>query len=151
MSSVVCLEISDLRRDGGLLCRAFIQVDVVAAYAASLMSGAQFPPAIAFDDGKEIWLADGYHRFAAAECIGQKTFNVDVRLGSLRDAILYVTSRGASEIQGLPHSEGDRCRVVKRLLLDPEWRKWSNDRIADHCGVSTQFVRRIRQEYFSRY
>lgn len=151
MSSVVCLEISNLRRDGGLQCRAFLQLDTVAAYAASLMRGAKFPPAIAFDDGQEIWLADGYHRVAAAECIGQKTFSVDVRLGSLRDAILYVTSGRASDIQGIPHSERDRYRVVQRLLRDREWSQWSDDRIADHCDVPRQFVQDIRQDYTSRF
>lgn len=144
MSSIICLEISILRRDGGLQCRSSLKVDSVAAYAAALMSGAQFPPAIAFDDGKEIWLADGYHRFAAAECIGQKTFSVDLRSGSLRDAILYVTSSGASKIQGRPHTLSDRYRVVHRLLRDREWSQWSDDRIADHCGVPRQFVQRIR-------
>lgn len=151
MPSIICLEISTMRRDGGLQCRASLRQDSVEIYAAALKIGEQFPPVIAFNDGLEIWLADGYHRLAAAECIGQKLFNVDLRPGSLRDAILYVTSIKANKIQGIPHTLGDRYRVVERLLRDHKWSRWSNDRIADHCGVSRQCVQRIRQECSSRY
>lgn len=146
MSSVICLEISDLRRDGGLLCRAGVREDSVAIYAAALKSGANFPPVIAFNDGQEFWLADGYHRLAAAESIGQKTCSVDLRSGSLRDAILYVTSIKANKLQGIPHTLDDRYRVVERLLRDYVWSRCSDDRIADHCGVSRRCVHRIRQE-----
>lgn len=151
MSSVICLEISTLRRDGGLQCRSSIKEDSVMSYAAAMKSGAKFPPVIAFNDGQEIWLADGYHRFAAAECIGQKTYDVDLRPGSLRDAILYVTSIQANKIQGLQHTLGDRYRVVQRLVRDLEWSRWSDDRIADHCGVSRRCVQRIRQECPSKF
>lgn len=150
MSSVVCLEISALRRDGGLHCRIGLNQDSVAIYAATLKGGTPFPPVIAFNDGQEIWLADGYHRLAAAESIGHKTCSVDLRSGSLRDAILYVTSIKASKIQGIPHTLDDRYRVVERLLRDYVWSRCSDDRIADHCGVSRRCVHRVRQEYASR-
>ncbi|MGR3280196.1 ParB N-terminal domain-containing protein [Acaryochloris marina NIES-2412] len=151
MSSVICLEISILRRDGGLQCRSSLKKDSVATYAAAMERGEYFPPVIAFNDGQEIWLADGYHRLAAAECIGQKTFSVDLRSGSLRDAILYVTSIKSNKLQGLPHTLGDRYRVVERLLRDHVWSRCSDDQIADHCGVSRQCVHRIRQECTLRY
>ena len=150
MSSVVYLEISTLRRDGGLFCRAGVREDSVATYAAAMKRGTYFPPVIAFNDEQEIWLADGYHRIAAAERIGQKTFSVDLRSGSLRDAILYVTSIKTSKIQGIPHTLDDRYRLVERLLRDYVWSRCSDDRIADHCGVSRQCVHRVRQEYASR-
>ncbi|QUY44751.1 hypothetical protein [Acaryochloris marina] len=51
MSSIICLEISTLRRDGGLHCHTGLNEDSVAIYAAALKSGANFPPVVAFNGG----------------------------------------------------------------------------------------------------
>jgi len=35
---------------------------------------------------------------------------------------------------------------VEKMFADPEWAKWSDGRIAEHCGVSQQFVNKLRVE-----
>ena len=51
-----------IRIDGGTQSRVKIRTDVVDDYAEHMANGAVFPPGVAFFDGKEYWLADGFHR-----------------------------------------------------------------------------------------
>ena len=59
-----------IRLDGGTQPRARINEKVVAAYAAAMKAGAQFPPVTVFLDGADRWLADGFHRIHAARRAG---------------------------------------------------------------------------------
>ena|SRR5436309_8329926 len=41
-------------------------------------------------------------------------------------------------------TNADKRRAVETLLNDPEWAKWSDREIARQCGVSNDFVSRLR-------
>jgi ParB-like chromosome segregation protein Spo0J len=56
----------------------------------------------ATDDG--LFLADGYHRIAAALKEGRETVEAEVRSGSSHDALLYAAAVGAAQ-QGLSPDE----------------------------------------------
>src|SRR3954468_17862768 len=107
-----------------------------------MAAGDVFPPVVVFQDGDLYWLADGFHRFGAAQSIGVETIACDVREGGLRDAILY--SCGANADHGLKRSNEDKRRAVVRLLEDEEWRAWSDSDLGRRAAVSHDFVRRIR-------
>ncbi len=82
------------------------------------------------------------HRHAAAVMAAIEEIDVAVQPGGLRDAILFAV--GANATHGLRRTNSDKRRAVTRLLEDEEWRVWSNVEIAKRCGVSDEFVRRVR-------
>lgn len=136
--------LSVIRTDGGTQARAGLDEAKVAEYAERMMAGDDFPALVAFYDGSDYWLADGFHRHAAAILAGKNTYLVDVKQGTRRDAVLYAV--GANAEHGLPRTDGDKRRAVETLLRDEEWVKWSDREIAKRCKVSHPFVAKIRAE-----
>ena len=103
------------------------------------------PSVLVVANGKgTFWLADGYHRCYSAELEGIEKVNCEVRFGSERDARLL--SIGANKTHGLRRTPGDKRKAVLSLLNDPEWGEWSQGKIASHCGVSHQYVSKVRQQ-----
>lgn len=143
-SSIQLVEIAKIRRDGGTQPRAQLYSEVVAEYVEDMEKGAEFPPVTVFFDGKEYWLADGFHRVQAKEATGAKEIKADVHLGENRDAVLYAV--GANASHGLRRTNADKRRAVERLLRDHEWKLWSDNAIAKQCGVGHPLVGRIRKE-----
>ncbi|MDJ0745114.1 MAG: ParB N-terminal domain-containing protein [Xenococcaceae cyanobacterium MO_167.B27] len=136
------LFINFIRRDGDTQPRAAIDETTVSEYVEAMEAGAIFPPVTVFFDGEHFWLADGFHRVQAAETIGLLKVTVEVKQGSLREAILY--SCGANATHGLRRSNEDKRRAVLRLLEDREWSQWSDRSIARRCGVHHKMVGRLR-------
>ncbi len=62
-----------IKIDGGTQMRATRLLTVANEYADTWppAAGAPFPPIIAYYDGSDYWLADGFHRLAAANRYGQ--------------------------------------------------------------------------------
>jgi hypothetical protein len=138
------LPVENLRRDGGTQLRVALDAATVEDYAAEMGGGTEFPPVVAFRDGETYWLADGFHRVAAAERSGRTEIDVDVRAGSRRDAIVYAAA--ANRAHGLRLTNADKRAVVTALIRDTEWSAKSNRDIARHCGVTHPFVAKIRAE-----
>ncbi|ODT59410.1 MAG: hypothetical protein ABS73_09840 [Paracoccus sp. SCN 68-21] len=101
-----------------------------------------FPPVIVYFDGKDYWLADGFHRVAAWARIGRTEIPTDIRQGDRRRAILH--SVAANSAHGLRRTNDDKRRAVLTLLEDDEWGQWSNREIARRCAVSEGLVRSLR-------
>jgi hypothetical protein len=139
------LRISDIRIDGGTQSRVGLNKDVVLDYTQAMQAGTMFPPVTVYYDGDVYWLADGFHRIAAAKEAGLKEFPADVRQGTRREAVLY--SVGANGRHGLRRTNEDKRRAVTILLEDAEWSKWSNNEIAKRCDVSEYFVRTLRPHF----
>lgn len=137
------LPIDSIRIDGGTQSRASINEATVAEYAEAMADPATvFPPVIAYFDGREYWLADGFHRLAAWRQIGRTDIPAEIRQGDRRAAILH--SVAANSAHGLRRTNDDKRRAVLTLLEDPEWSQWSNREIARRCAVSEGFVRSLR-------
>jgi hypothetical protein len=136
------IELKTIRIDGGTQSRAGLHDETVADYADALRAGTTFPPVVIFYDGNTRWLADGFHRYAAAAAAGMKAILAEIRQGSRRDAILH--SVGANETHGLRRTNEDKRRAVQTLLDDQEWSKWSDREIARQCQVSQPFVSKLR-------
>jgi len=92
---------------------------------------------------KDYILADGHHRVAAAKKAGLTKLPAIVKSGKLRDAILYAAA--ANHQHGLRLTADDKRAITQRLLLDPEWSRWSDRQIAATAGVSPQLVAKIRK------
>jgi hypothetical protein len=139
------LAIGSIRRDPGIQQRVGIAPALVDDYAETIADWIERAPVVVFDDGQPgYWLADGFHRVAAAERSGLDTIPAAVRQGTRRDAMLFAV--GANRMQGQRPTRADKRRAVETLLADPEWSAWSDRRIADEAGVSPTTVGNIRRE-----
>lgn len=139
---LLALEVIHL--DGGTQPRAAISADVVDEYAEAMREGVAFPPVVVYNDGETYWLADGFHRYHAAQAAGLDSIRAEVKSGQLREAVLYSVSANADH--GLRRTNADKRRSVLRLLEDPEWSKWSDREIARRCRVHHDLVSTLRRE-----
>ena len=137
------LRIDQIRIDGGTQSRAAINAATVDDYAESMADpNTVFPPVTVYFDGKDYWLADGFHRLAAWAKIGRTDIPAEIRQGDRRRAILH--SVAANAAHGLRRTNEDKRRAVLTLLEDPEWSQWSNREIARRCAVSDHLVADVR-------
>lgn len=116
--------------------------EVVEEYAALYRSGESMIPSVVLEiapDGKEIyWVWDGFHRTEAIRRTGATELKILVTAGTFRDALLKGAQANATH--GLRRSRADKQRAVERLLLDPEWRQWSDREIARKLKVDHKTV-----------
>jgi len=136
--------LSQIRTDGGTQPRAVIDDAVVQEYAEAMREGAKFPPVVVFNDGYDYWLADGFHRVAAAKVARFTEIDADEREGLRRDAVLY--AMGANANHGVRRTNADKRRAVTTLLKDPEWMQWSDREIARRCAVDHKTVAALREQ-----
>ena len=108
-----------------------------------MRGGVVFPPVRLWWDGADYWLADGFHRLAAAQRANYSHINADIRSGSVRDA--QWDSFAANALHGLRWTCAERQQVVQRALAHPHGGQLSNVEIAKHLQVSEKSVRRWRQ------
>lgn len=132
------LELSLIRIDGGTQIRAELNQETVDAYAEAYLAGAVFPAITVFFDGKDRWLADGFHRYFAAKKAGKTTILEKITPGTKRDAILF--SLGANGTHGLNRTNADKRNAITTMLQDSEWSAWSDNAIAKACHVSDKTV-----------
>lgn len=140
------LDLSLIRIDGGTQIRAELNQETVDAYAEAYLAGAIFPAITVFFDGKDRWLADGFHRYFAAKKAGKTTILEKITPGTKRDAILF--SLGANGTHGLNRTNADKRHAVETMLNDPEWASWSDNAIAKACHVSDKTVAARRVAIF---
>ena len=139
------IEVEKIRIDGGTQSRAAINEQTVAEYAEAMEDPATvFPPIVVYHDGKDYWLADGFHRLEAWKRVGRIEVPAEIRQGDRRKAILH--SCAANAAHGLRRTNDDKRRAVMTLLDDEEWSQWSNREIARRCGVHYNFVGKLRAD-----
>ena len=109
-----------------------------------MLAGEIFKPIKIIYDGKDWWLADGFHRYFAHKRAKVNTIDADISNGTKRDAWIY--SLSANGKHGLPRSNEDKRRSVMRALNDIELCDKTNIEIAKICDVSDMTVGRIRKE-----
>lgn len=157
MSSNRFIALADLREDS-IQPRVGLNTDAVARYAAQMavagegvadLSGESWPVLVVFEDADEagherLWLADGFHRAAAARSIGAQTFQARVRPGGQIAALHYALA--TNQKHGQPLSNDDKNRIVSLALQDPAWAEFSDGVLAKKLQVSQPLVSRHRRE-----
>jgi phage N-6-adenine-methyltransferase len=138
------LELSLIATNGGTQPRASLDEGTIEEYALAMEQGEEFPSVQVFYDGETYWLADGFHRVAAAKKLGRLTIASVIHSGTRRDAVLFSVSANATH--GLRRTNADKRRAVETLLNDEEWGNWSDREVARRCGVSNRFVTNLRNE-----
>jgi hypothetical protein len=127
---------------GGTQARVATNDDAIGSYADEMQNGAQFPPIAVYFDGAKYWLADGFHRFLAAQRIEATAISAEVHEGSRTDALKHAL--GANSINGIYRTNADKRNAVEVAL--EEWPEMSNGVLSSLCKVSDDLVRRCRQE-----
>ena len=140
------IDLSHIRIDGGTQARVKLNNAAVVEYRDAILDGAEFPPVVLFHDGANHWLADGFHRYHGAKTAGRTTIAATIKTGSRRDAVLY--SLKANSTHGLRRTNADKRRAVEMMLGDDEWKAWSDNKIAQACGVGNQLVGDVRKAIF---
>ena len=108
-----------------------------------MRDGVIFPPVVIFYDGQTRWLAEGFHRIAAAKQAGFTSISVTVIEGNERDAMLH--SLGSNADHGKRRTNADKRYVVETMLKDDQWSAWSDREIGERCKVTHPFVAGIRK------
>ena len=145
--TVASLKIVDLVLDEEIQPRLRLDQRKIDEYAQLYVEEMALPPIVIFQDADHCYVADGFHRTQAAIKAGLEQIPAEVRQGTRRDALLYASA--ANSTHGLPLTAEDKRRIVTRLLADPECGQWSDREIARHCGVSHDFVSRLRRSLSS--
>lgn len=139
------LNYEQIRMDGGTQPRSQLLIEVMEDYAEQMRAGVEFPPITVFFDGREYWLADGFHRLGAALRVRPADpIEAEVIQGSQTEAQWY--SFGVNKTHGLRRTKEDRVRAIKAALRHPEGMKRSDNDIAKHVGVSDKTVAKYRAE-----
>jgi ParB-like chromosome segregation protein Spo0J len=132
--------VEKIRTDKSVQSRAAINPDYVAELVEQIKNGKKLPPIDVYKSGDDIWMADGFHRLRAHEDAGKRTIRAEVHKGGEHDAAW--ASCGANQSHGLRRTNPDKRRAVELAL---SMRPQSSDQvIAEHVGVSREFVLRLR-------
>lgn len=123
--------------DAGTQIRAAIDQQVVSDYAEAMTSGATFPPIVLFHDGNQHYLADGFHRFMAAQRNQFKDIDADVRPGTKEDALWFAL--GANRNHGKQLTPADKKNAVK-LAVSTWGNSKSQEAIAIQIGIPKSTV-----------
>jgi len=144
MAEVGVVTIDLIRLDGGTQLREQLDDYVVQEYGDKLVNGTDLGPLDVFYDGEAHWLADGFHRIAAAKLAKLASIEARIHRGTLRDAIFFAVR--ANSAHGLRRSNADKRKAVQAMLDDDEWCRWSDRRIAEHAAVSVDLVGAVRKQ-----
>ena len=139
------VQLSELILDPRLQCRAKIDDDVVNDYAELMRSGVTFPKIEAVEVERQLLVVDGWHRYRAAAMAEVESLEIDVKAGTMRDAMLAAAQ--ANGRHGLRRTNEDKRRAVRLLLQDPEWAAMSDGKLAKLANVSRPHIGNMRRLY----
>lgn len=134
------LPLKDIRTDA-TQCRAGTSFETVADYAEQMRAGDEFPPLTVFFDGENYFLADGFHRHAAASHNQAKSFPCNVLDGTASDAIWF--GLGANRTNGHRLSPGDKRHAIELALS--RFPTKSQQEIASQVGCDQGYVSKVKQ------
>jgi len=144
------VSLTRIQRDTSFQARAAMDDETIQDYREAIKAKGRWPfPPVDITHAEDdtyldaYYLTDGFHRTEAAAQEGLTDIPALVTEGTRRDAILSAIA--ANPTHGLRRTNADKRRAVTILLLDEEWRQWSDGVIAEKAHVSQPFVSGIRQ------
>ncbi|MEM1348862.1 MAG: hypothetical protein AAGI01_09920 [Myxococcota bacterium] len=153
-ASWTLLSLAELRQDGNTQSRVATDDAALSEYVDHMSVGDNgvvldplgeaWPPITVFHDGDAYWLADGFHRVAAAERAEIPAFQAKIERGELREAIKY--SLSANRGHGIRRTNQDKRFAVERALQDEEWGLYSDNQLARLCGISAPTAAKYRRQ-----
>jgi len=114
-----------------------------AIYAEAAPAAAPFPPLEVFAIDGTYYVADGFHRLAAALAAGMPQVRCQIYQGTARDALVHAAAANARH--GLRYTAGDKERILTRVLADAELAVLPDRVIARRFGMSHTYVSQVRK------
>jgi hypothetical protein len=136
------LNLLAIRIDGGTQTRKELNTQAVDEYAELMKEGHQFPLMVVFHDGSDYWLSSGFHRYFANKKNGTVSVDVDLRQGTVEDALRF--SLTANKDNGMRPTHADNRYAIEIMLNHPVWGKYTNTIIAKEIGVTSMTVGRVK-------
>jgi hypothetical protein len=135
------LLIINIRTDCGIQSRKKINEEYITELVEAIKDGVKLPAVDVYNDGTDVWMADGFHRIIAYSREGKATISANVKKGTLKDAKIH--SIGANKSHGLRRTNEDKRHCVQMALeIMPDR---SDKMIAEHIGVTHPFVANLRR------
>lgn len=129
--------------DAGTQVRASLDQQVVADYAHAMTEGSEFPPIVVFHDGTRYYLADGFHRFMAAQRLSVGDIAAEVRPGTQHEAVWFAL--GANRTNGRRLTEADKSHAVVVALQT--WPERLHTEIAAQIGCTPSLVSKVSSKF----
>lgn len=140
------LACSTLQVDPDIQPRLALDRQVVTKYATLYEEDEEgqttLPPLDVFQVEGAYYVADGFHRLAAAVQASRETVPCHVYTGTRRDAMVHAVY--ANVRRGLDYSYGDKQQILERLLADPEIAQLGDRALAQDLSMSHMTVWRTR-------
>lgn len=139
-------KISEIEATQATQVRKKIHKDVVELYQTDIEAGQKMPAVTVFSEkgSSRFILADGFHRLLAAVNADKDEIEVEIHEGGMHEALLYALS--ANRAHGLRRSNADKVNAVEMALKDPEISQYTQQEIADICGVHRLTVQRTQHK-----
>lgn len=133
------IKLKDLVQHRDLQVREALDEDRIK-FLATVFEG--WDPLIAYKVDGKLYLADGYHRYAAARYAGLQEIPVEIREGTFRDALqCTLTVNAGSRIKPLTLRERNHgCYLMLKI-----WTERSDRWIAEDMGLNHETVRGQRE------
>ena len=135
------LQIERVRTDGGVQSREKISEEYVAELAELIKAGKKLPPIVVYNDGIDMWAADGHHRILAHVRCEKPLIDAEVHKGTKSDAIW--ASCAANQGHGLRRTNADKKHSTEMALKEKP--SMSDMVIANHVGVHEDTVKTTRK------
>jgi ParB-like chromosome segregation protein Spo0J len=133
------LPLNQVVLDPRLNLRDRLDDETVSRYAEAWT---RLPPITVYQIKNKFYLADGFHRHAAAVQLGRRTIDAEVRVGTLEEALDFVA--GANLHHGLPLTRAERRRAIELKLRLHHDR--SDRALAEELYVGRELVAKIRRQ-----
>jgi hypothetical protein len=139
------LRLDRIRLDGDTQPREELDPNHIEDLKADAQAGDTFPPLDVFFDGREYWLADGFHRWHTYHRLEVGTAEVKIHAGNIQAAQWFALSK-ANRTHGKRRTREDKVRAVRLALLHPNAAGRSDRDLAADLGVHHETVAKYRAE-----
>ena len=140
------IAVTELELDDACQTRAALDEETLEEYREFYKSEANMPPVDVAEVEGRLILFDGFHRFTAAKQIGKGFIRANVVEKDSIDEARWA-ALAANKTHGLKRTNADKHRAVLLALESPIGQEQSSRTIAEHVGVSPDFVSRLRKEW----
>ena len=146
MTQRLHIKLTDVVADPRYQARVEMDSDVVAEYAERMKAGDVFPAVKVIrlaEDGR-YYIADGFHRYAAAVKAKKKTIDAEVIKNDGTHSDVLIECIKANHSHGLRRTNADKQRAVEMILVEketnPAFADYGSLKIAKLANVSKPMV-----------
>lgn len=148
--TITTVKLSDICTDSKTQVRESINQEKVNEYTHLLEEGVEFDPIELYNDGAQIHISSGWHRYLAHRSAGRVEINAIVHVGTARDAFFNgIKANGPSPI---PYNSLDYAKQLRWMETDEECSQWSNAQKARwmHCSHTTvnRLMKKFKEENY---